>query len=450
MAQNIVDFELAVRGFSGAYLAEVTIDRGSDSVSHAGPYPLSFDFERMASLVLLPDQYGAALTEMVFAPAGMREALATARGMASAQQTNLRLRLMLGAGAEALQGLRWELLYLPGRDERLCTREDIIFSRYLAVGAGALPPAPKAGLRALAAVANPANAASYGMAPLDIAHEKERAQTGLAGMEIDWLLGEDGKHCTLARLIAGVPGHDVLYLVCHGKVVKNQGWVFLEDDNGQVARVSAQDLVMRLAGTLALPRLAVLVVCESAGSDSGAFVGSLAPRLVEIGIPAVIAMQGALTFLTSNLFLPPLFSELAEDGMIDRAVAVARRSIIGRPDEYAPVLFMSLKSGLLWVPPAASPPQPGPDIPPVPEKDQKQGSAARPVDQLRLYQALSGEAFTMEDLEGLCFTLQVDWEQLRGAVKTAKARAMIQFFQSRGRMEELVAAIRAERPHLDL
>ncbi len=436
MAQVLVDFELAVRGFSGTYLAEVTIDHGADSATHAGPYPLAFDLKRLASLLLQPDPYGAALTEMVFAPGGIREALATARGMASAQRTQVRLRLALGAGAEMLQGLRWELLHLPGRDERLCTREDILFSRYLAVGASAMPPAPKAALRALAAIANPANLASYGMAPLDIAHEKERARAGLSGLEIDWLPGEDGKPCTLDRLVSGVPGHAVLYLVCHGKVIKNEGWLILEDEDGQAARVPAEDLAKRLAGTLTLPRLSVLVMCESAGNDGGAFVGSLAPRLVEIGIPAVIAMQSALSFTTANLFLPPLFRELLKDGMIDRAVAVARRSIMGRPDEHAPVLLMSLKSGLLWTAPASP--------------AQVTVSAARPVDQVRLYQVLSGEAFTMEDLEGLCFTLNVEWEQLRGAVKPAKARAMIQFFQSRGRMEELVAAIRAERPHLDL
>lgn len=446
----MVDFELAVRGFSGTYLAEVTIDHGADSTTHAGPYPLAFDMERLASLLLLPDPYGAALTEMVFAPSGIREALAAARGMASVQHTHLRMRLALGAGAETLQGLRWELLHLPGRDERLCTREDILFSRYLAVGASAPPPAPKAVLRALAAIANPANLATYGMTSLDIAHEKERARAGLSGLEIDWLPGKDGKPCTLDRLVSGVPGHDVLYLVCHGKVVKDQGWLILEDEDGLAARVPAQDLAKRLAGTLALPRLAVLVVCESAGNDSGVFVGSLAPRLVEIGIPAVIAMQGALSFPTSNLFLPPLFRELLKDGMIDRAVAVARRSILGRPDEHAPVLLMGLKSGQLWTAPASSPVQPAPVIHPTPATAQNQSGAARPVDQIKLYQVLSGETFTMEDLENLCFTLNVDWEQLRGAVKTAKARAMIQFFQSRGRMEELVEAIRAERPHLGL
>lgn len=42
------------------------------------------------------DGYSKALTGMLFAPEGMREALATARGRVDAQKTSLRFRLMLG------------------------------------------------------------------------------------------------------------------------------------------------------------------------------------------------------------------------------------------------------------------------------------------------------------------------------------------------------------------
>src|SRR5512135_2568123 len=106
---GVVDFELAVRGLAGTYQAEITIDRGADSVTHAGPFALSFDPARLLSeLGVNTEQYGRDLTAMLFAPAGMREALAEARGMAAARQTSLRLRLLLGAGAEDLQALRWE------------------------------------------------------------------------------------------------------------------------------------------------------------------------------------------------------------------------------------------------------------------------------------------------------------------------------------------------------
>jgi hypothetical protein len=462
MANKIIDFELALRGSAEGYSAEIEIDRGADSISHAGPFRTVIDLERLAEGGLFaPDGYGKALSEMVFAEAGMREALAAARAFAGAQNSPLRMRLTLGAGAKGLHSLHWELLTLPGRGERISTREDILFSRYLPAGAAAPQPASLQSLRVLAAIANPSNAADYVLAPLNMEHEKARAEVGMAGMHIDWLNAAAGEPCTLDRLAERVPGHDVLYLVCHGKWVKDQSWLFLECENGTLAPASAQKLAERLAGTLALPRLAVLIVCESAGSVStnasagaqGEFLSALAPRLVETGIPAVIAMQGNLSFQTSNLFLPALFRELRKDGRIDRAVAVARRSIMGRPDEHAPVLFMSLKSGLLWETasaasaPAASAPAASATAASATAAVSRPAPAA---DSVRLYQALSGEAFSLEDLESLCFNLGVDWEQLRGSVKPAKARAMVQYFQSRGRIQELVAAVRTERPHLDL
>ncbi len=445
---KVVDFELTIRGGPGAYTAEVSIDGGADTTFQAGPVQLQFNIHQLqVDFAARWSEYGRELTRVLFAPDEIRDAFATARGMASAQRTSLRFRLALGAGADELQPLHWELLYLPGRDERLCTREDIIFSRYVPVGASAAPPAPKTTLRALAAIASPSNVEAYQLAKIDLPYEIERARAGLSDMQVDWLPSAQ-QHCTLDSLGAGIPGHDVLYLVCHGSVKNGEGWLMLEDNDGRAEHISARQLAQRLAGTLSLPRLAVLVACESAGNEKSAFFGSLAPRLLEAGIPAVIGMQSSLSFATSNLFLPPLFRELQKDGRIDRAVSVARRSILGRPDEFAPVLFMGLKSGLLWsipqpVPPAA-------DVPAAPARSAPTAAAGQAVDQVRLYQILSGDAFSMEDLEGICFGLNIDWEMLRGGVKTAKARAMIQYFQSRGRLAELIEAIRSERPHLGL
>jgi hypothetical protein len=353
--QPAVDFELTLRGTDGSYWAEYTLDRGGDSAARGGPFKLAFDLPRLGEVLIDPESYGLALTEMLFPPGALREAFAEARGAAAALHTNLRLRLELVGGAEELQALSWELLHLPGHAERLCTREDILFSRFLSVGAGALPPAPRATLRALAAIAVPKNARMFGLDALDMAYERERVQAGLAGMHIEWLPAAPNQPCTLDQLAACTPDKDVLYLVCHGKLVKGQSWLFLQDEDGQVALVSAQDLARRLAGSLSLPRLAVLVVCKSAGDAASSFLGLLAPRLVEIGIPAVIAMQSNLSFATANLFLPALFRELQKDGLIDRAVAVARRAILERVDEHAPVLFLGLKSGLLWSPAADVP-----------------------------------------------------------------------------------------------
>jgi hypothetical protein len=101
----------------------------------------------------------------------------------------------------------------------------------------------------------------------------------------------------------------------------------------------------------------VLASCQSAGSgdlrrsnDQGS-LAALGPRLAEIGIPAVLAMQGNISMKTTEQFMPKFFAGLQEDGQIDRAMALARGTVRDRPDWWMPVLFMRLKSGRLWYTP---------------------------------------------------------------------------------------------------
>ena len=108
------------------------------------------------------------------------------------------------------------------------------------------------------------------------------------------------------------------------------------------------------------PRLAVLASCQSAGTgdvvpapqeggapseSSGEALAGLGPRLAEAGVPAVIAMQGQVSMETAAAFMPVFFAELRRDGLVDRAMSVARGAVRDRPDWWMPVLFMRLKSG---------------------------------------------------------------------------------------------------------
>lgn len=59
---------------------------------------------------------------------------------------------------------------------------------------------------------------------------------------------------------------------------------------------------------------------------------ALAPRLAAAGVPAVLAMQGRISMDTVAAAMPRFFSELIRDGRLDRAMAVARGLVRGRPD----------------------------------------------------------------------------------------------------------------------
>jgi hypothetical protein len=62
-------------------------------------------------------------------------------------------------------------------------------------------------------------------------------------------------------------------------------------------------------------------------------------------------MQGRVSIQTMAEFIPVFFSELNQDGQIDRAMTVARRAVRDRHDWWVPVLFMRLKTGRFWYAP---------------------------------------------------------------------------------------------------
>jgi hypothetical protein len=64
----------------------------------------------------------------------------------------------------------------------------------------------------------------------------------------------------------------------------------------------------------------------------------------------------------------------------------------------------------------------------------------------KLYEALNGYAFSMDDLQDLMFTLSVDWDSLSGDNKSAKARAIVDYFAREERLDELLRTARGKRP----
>jgi hypothetical protein len=56
--------------------------------------------------------------------------------------------------------------------------------------------------------------------------------------------------------------------------------------------------------------------------------------------------------------------------------------------------------------------------------------------------------FSLDEIESLCFDMGIPFEDLGGEGRSAKIRALIEFCRRRGRDEELVARVRAERPQV--
>jgi hypothetical protein len=281
-----------------------------------------------------------------------------ARAMAQSLDCPLRIRLLIGVSAPDLQDLYWETLLDPRDNTPLFTGENILFSRYPLSSSDWRPVGPrsKSDFKALVAVANPSNLDYYNLPTVDVAAELARAQKSLDNISTQLLPDAESKHVTLDNLIACLrPGDiDIVYLACHGAFIDEEPWLWLEDEDGKAAKVSGGDLVKQVKGLSQRPLLLVLASCESAGKGTGQALLALGPRLAGAGIPAVVAMQGQVSVSTVSTFMPVFFSALREDGQIDRAMALARNAVRGRPDHWMPVLYMRLRDGNLWFKPGLS------------------------------------------------------------------------------------------------
>ena len=327
--------------------------------------------------VLEPGDYGKALGKALFADARIRQGMSDARASVKTLEDGaLRVRLYIDAGAEELHRIHWETL-CDADGATLFNGDQVLLSRYLA-SSNWRPVRGKTDLKALVVVANPPGLSSASdpeqfdpdkpdnavpkLAPVDVAKERARAEAGLqkAGIDVKTLatgasdsLGPATSDNILNQL---ENGFDILYLVCHGALMKDgQARLYLEE-----GLVDGSKLIERIRHSRTQPRLIVLASCESAGGEGKAASGTLialGPLLVDAGIPAVIAMQGKVKMSTIAKFMPAFFGALAkEGGQIDRAMGVARdRAANADCDDYwMPALFMRLRTGRLWYVPGLS------------------------------------------------------------------------------------------------
>jgi hypothetical protein len=332
--------------------------------------PVRFDFAGLRGLRTAAEEYGRLLSGNLFDCPPVRDAFVQARAAAREHGQKLQVRLFVESSSPELHELRWETLRDPQTDEALVTREDVLFSRYLASPDWQpVKVRPRGELRALAVVANPTDLGEYrpdgrALAPIDVDGELGRIEAHLQGIPVTRLAGPGA--ATMENLRARLhEEYDVLYLVCHGALLEGQPHLWLETEPGAAHVVGGADLVRQLSEVAHPPRLAVLASCQGAGTgqepataDEG-MLAALGPRLAEHGFPAVLAMQGNVTMATAGDFLTVFFRELSRDGQIDRAMAAGRAAVRQRPDHWAPTLFLRLKGGCLWYVPGFLETKPG-------------------------------------------------------------------------------------------
>jgi hypothetical protein len=299
-----------------------------------------------------PVTVGQRLFGALFAGGALHTAWAEARGQAPRR----RVRLWIDARAPELHALPWELLY---EDAMLSANADTPFSRYLATPepwGGAVEERP---IRVLVVLSNPEDLedAPYNLAPLDVDVERDILQEALSAMEkqnqiqLDFL----DPPTTLTRIeqaLQSASGYHILHYVGHGAFSRRRerAILYLQDKEAYTQIVPDADFTAMLKRQSQAPRLLFLAACQTATATTAQAYLSLGPKLVLTGVPAVVAMQGAIAIETARELVRAFYRRLAEHGMVDCAMNEARSQLLtaGRPDAAVPVLFMRLRSGQLW------------------------------------------------------------------------------------------------------
>jgi hypothetical protein len=204
-------------------------------------------------------------------------------------------------------------------------------------------------LRVLAVIATPLNRQR-----LDVAKEKRELQGALADaramglIELDWVSGAD----TASQLRKKLRSQwHILHFVGHGDFddLQQLGVLAFEDEKRQEKLVPANLLGALLKNTGI--RLVVLNSCRGAFTGHGGLLTSTAGRLA-LDVPAVVAMQTAVSDLAAVQFCSEFYERLLEGLPIELAVAEARFDLAFRSPTTAiewpaPVVYLSTADNVL-------------------------------------------------------------------------------------------------------
>jgi tetratricopeptide (TPR) repeat protein len=343
-----LNFDLQIEPWQGAYRAQVVespVDRGC--CSQFSLPSLDSQLDDGAGLNAI-QAFGTRLFNAVFA-GEVYSYLRRSQDEAERQgAAGLRIRLLLTDVPE-LAGLPWEYLYDPAQAQFLSLSTKTPIVRYLDVSLRAPSLAVKPPLRVLVMISSPKD-----QPPLDVDQEWAKLSQALAGLQAKGrvvleLLKEPTLPALQTRLRQGE--YHVFHYVGHGGFDEQagDGMLILQDEGGLSQPVSGQVLGTLLQDESTL-RLALLNACEGAhASRTDPFSGT-AQSLVRRRIPAVIAMQTAISDEAAKTFAYEFYRALADDYPVDAALTEARKAIFsqGNPREWGtPVLFMRSSDGRL-------------------------------------------------------------------------------------------------------
>ena len=356
------DFVLELDGQPGSYRMHVSSPAGDDSVFVGlDPSRLGVDLDMLQAQVLasattsrsmrVPElerplrEVGQALFDAVF------QASAGALFLSSRNEVERaggRLRIVLRLHPPELAVLPWELLFSDHYGGYLCRRSPMV--RYVDAPEPVRPLTVTPPLRVLGMTALPGD-----LAALDADTEQRRLQQLLVPLQdrglisVDWVPGQSWE----AAQDALYAGCQVFHFIGHGGFDpdRGEGVIAFADERGRRQLVGASALADLLSVADPMPRLVVLNSCQTAaGADTDVF-SSTAATLVRT-VPAVVAMQFAVTDDAAAVFSRAFYQALVRNRGVDEAVRAARIALTGwNPDSLewvTPVLYLRSRDSCLF------------------------------------------------------------------------------------------------------
>lgn len=363
--QHYLNLELSIEARGPdqyrATVREMPVGDGQGQVSH--DFTLPFTPEDLSrTLAVLSGQlnvderareqearaFGEALFQTVFAGpiyAAYFSSLDRARST-----DGLRIVLDLDQ-AGPLRSLPWEYLRDPAVDYLALSRTTPVIRQPQSVVIRRRPVLTLP-LRVLVMVSSPAD-----LPPVDVQAEWRRLQAATqrlrAAGQLELVLLQDASLRTLQQMLRQGDYHAFHY-IGHSTydADSDEGMLALEDPFGENTSfaVRGEDLARELSEENSI-RLVVLNSCQSAAETAGDPFAGIASSIVARGIPAVVAMQTAISDSAARAFSEEFYRAVSDGWPVEAAMSEARRAVAhaaGGIEWATPVLYLRAGAGPLF------------------------------------------------------------------------------------------------------
>jgi len=298
------------------------------------------DSDAPGQAAMIADQLGATLFAALFT-GQVRTGLRQTQTRADVDGVPVRIELVLDATPE-LAAVPWELLRDEelGRRYALSNRTPIV--RHLGVAEPVRRVTRRGPLRVLGMAVSPPD-----LAPLAVQREwrgiDAELQPAIASGQVELHLVDPPTLDELGRKLLNKPWH-VFHFIGHGGwTAEGDAALAFADAGGPDAlstMVRASTLAMTLGDDVDL-RVAVLNACHTASGTDRQALDGVAHGLLRQGIPAVVAMQFAISDAGAVVFAERLYAAVASGMSVDRAVVEGRKVLAARGDEWAtPTVYL--------------------------------------------------------------------------------------------------------------